>query len=373
MNQVKRAEVNDVEALGKLSDEVFRPNRPAGTSMPIEFSLMFSAQNARNLYFVEDAGRPVSLIGMMPGRVHVQGVAVSVVSMGSVCTLEDYRGRHLASQMIQQILADFSSTTSLLLVSGELSIYRRIGCVNFGVYYEAQFAWAREASVQAHRNGSENIEIRIGQPDASQMLELYQAEPFRFSRSRSAMETLLQSMQAPGFRAQSESPITAGAYRNGALVAYGIGQKRDRNDKATIFEWAGDRTAIPALALAIGEHLGAVNVQIAFQPADRVLQSVLSANGTTWSEVANQGTLLVLNPALLVAELQSFFEERYGSALRLEPVGENAWKVNWTSASAANLPDQGRVLTGGAELSTWFFHDSGLGLPLPRTDDLNYI
>lgn len=336
--------------------------------MPVEFSPMFSPANAHNLYFVEDGGEPVSLVGMLPGKIRVHGVSVSVASMGSVCTLEPYRKHHLASRMVEQAIRDFAQDTSLLLVSGGLSIYRRVGCVDFGDWLGVVLGPVDKPDPR--------VAVEAGLMESDSFHALYSAEPLRFARTPSQMEVLLATTSAPQFRAQATSPQVFAARREGRVIAYAVAIHPDKRPEIVhLLEWAGDRTAIAHLADAALRYYGADRVHLAVARTDVTLAGVLAAHECEWREEANQGTLRVLNPDLLLREMGPLIEERFGARLGLTASGtDETWTVDWDrTAGDLALPDQGVRLEGFAALSDWLFGRRGLNLPLPRTDDLNYI
>lgn len=76
-----------------LSTEVFDPG---GTSMGLQFPLLFSADNVGELRVFSEGGRLVSLVGCLHQTILVEGHPLPVGSIGSVCTRPEYRGRGLA-------------------------------------------------------------------------------------------------------------------------------------------------------------------------------------------------------------------------------------------------------------------------------------
>ncbi|MCY0874967.1 MAG: GNAT family N-acetyltransferase [Firmicutes bacterium] len=371
---IKRAVPGDIDRLGQLSDRVFRPTLVPGTGMPLEFGPMFSSTNAANLYFAADVDEPVCLVGMMPGIVQVGSARISVASMGSVCTLANYRKRQLASAAIEQILQDFSMSTSVLLVSGDLSIYRRIGCVTFGNYLSMSVPRGRGQS-------SDGIVIDTTLPErvADEATRVYQAERLRFSRTPAQMASLLATLRAPHFRATATPPQMFVARLRQEVVAYAIALP-SQDGVAHLLEWAGARSALPALLEAAMRHFDCAQAQLYVEPEDFSARAILHDRETVSTPCENQGTIRILNPDLLIKESQPWVEERYGARVRLLEVRQDEWKVSWeggdnerAGASPLRIDADGKILKGFGDLSRFFFGRDGLDLPLPRTDDLNYI
>ncbi|MCY0903278.1 MAG: hypothetical protein OWU32_14045, partial [Firmicutes bacterium] len=337
--------------------------------------------------------------------VHVSGAAVSVVAMGSVCTLAEHRQHHFASQMVERAIRDFTPTTSVMLVSGDLSIYRRVGCVDFGDWLEgiigardvvadgmaggkagskaggmaggtvrggARTLWGTDGAAPAR------LAICEGEVDPAAAHRLYLSESLRYSRTVADMSDLLATLKAPKFRATSHPARTFTALREGEVVAYAIAIQADGpSAPVQLLEWAGDRMAVVALADAARQAFAAAEVRIHVARDDQTMRGLLEACQVQWRPEANQGTLRVLNPDLLLQEYGTVIREMFGCHLRLRGIAQDVWQVAWEGKAGSGygmgLTAEGAVLAGWAELSTWLFGKDGLNLPFARTDDLNYV
>lgn len=362
--QIRRASAEDVEAVGKLADRVFRPELEPGEGFPVEFPQLFSAENASHLYFIEADGKPVSLVGMMPGEVRLHDCLVSTVSMGSVCTLPEYRGRHYVSQMVAHVIARYQNDFSVLLVSGDRPLYRRAGCVPFGDWLVATLEPPRELP------SSTGVTVSFGTAaDAEELQTIYIREPVRFRRTPTDMALLLQSLAAPRWRRHMVEtlPVVAVARLNGQIVAYLIGARSATVSRQMLaIEWAGARAAIPALADRLRQHFGCEQASFFVSPGDETMKSVLKARSVSWSSEGNVGTLRVLNLARFVEETSPLLWQRAGGPLAIRSEGPEMWTAKEEDGTA-------HTLSGVSALSTWLFGSGGLGLPFPRVDDLNYI
>ncbi len=371
---VKRATPDKVAQLGALSDRVFRPQIVPGTAMAHEFPLLFHARNAEHLYYVEDGGRPVALVGMAPGGVATCGTRVSAVSMGSVCTDSAYRQRHYASTMIEQVLADYTPDTSVLFVSGGLSIYRRVGCVNFGSFASVWLESSPGVGPDAGLRTPIVARLARSEADFAALHALYIAEPLRFARTPEQMTALLGALDAPMYRDIPCTPRVFVAEQGGRVIAYAVVNVADRDDAPAHFiEWAGARNALFALAQAAREAFSVRAARLYLAKEDATARALFRAAGVTMEERANQGTVRVLNPQLLLQEIGPALLDRYGEVPVLEDTGQDEWTVRFARRSPAADALQGAVLRGYGALSAWFFGAGGLQWPLPRTDDLNYI
>ncbi|GGJ12194.1 hypothetical protein GCM10010885_21940 [Alicyclobacillus cellulosilyticus] len=372
-----RARAQDVARLGELSDSVFRPQLIPGTGMPKEFPLAFSAENAHNLYFAAVDGRPVSLVALYPSRLVVPGGHVSAVSMGSVCTLPEFREQHLASQLIHQILTDFSPHTSLLLVSGGRGLYRRLGCVDFGERVEADVALAGLPA-----GDTEWVVNPVPEPEAevAALSRLYAAEPYRYERSEAEFRMLLRSLRTPLFRMRPVPPQVFAAWSrtgDGGIAAYAVASFVLHEGRAgvEILEWAGRRAACPAIWRYVLSYYGVEVLRVRGYVHDEAFLDALTQAEAILRRVPNQGTIRVLNPSRCAMELRPYAASVFGAGFSFEPRGEEAWQVVWEAPPALRLPEERKapLIAGWAALSEWLFGSQGLCLTLPHTDDLNYV
>jgi hypothetical protein len=352
--------------------------------MAYEFPLLFSAENAHNLYFVARDGRPVSLAGMRHGLIQVRGSTISVASMGSVCTLPEYRGLHLASTIVEAILNDFRADVSLILISGDKSIYLRQGFVRFGRFAHFQF---EDIALATGHTQPPDLTIRSLDDDRDDrsLCLLYADEPSGFGRTPDEMRQLL-GVEIVRKRQQNRSASSIyGAFADNQLVAYAVATPSLPNgERVTLSEWAGDRNALlPILKQACREY-GLSGADWHAANSDRTMRMLARVWGASIEQVENQGTMRVVNPERFLREAGDVIHARFGARLNLVALGPDAWRVQWTpdvpencgqSQPTAGLcpPDDGKVLRGLRELSLWLFGASHLAFELPRTDDLNYI
>ncbi|HEY9593141.1 MAG TPA: GNAT family N-acetyltransferase, partial [Spirochaetia bacterium] len=182
----RAATQGELDAAGKLADEVFYPD--GRVSMPSAFPALFSASNLRNLRVMVDNGAPVALAGCIVGAVSVYGALIPTASIGAVCTREFHRGMGLAGRVVEDALDEARGQGAVLaLVSGGRSLYRRMGCIDAGLYRSIRV----DRGVALPRI---DVSLREWTPsDEPTLHALHHAEPIRHVRDPWTMGLALRT------------------------------------------------------------------------------------------------------------------------------------------------------------------------------------
>ncbi len=279
-----------------LADDVFSAEQ---RSMGPHFPTLFRASNAEWLRTFWDGDVAVSHAGFWLGRIRSHGRDLAVAHLGAVCTRPDYRGRGLAGALLADALPRLREAgVGLLLISGDRSLYRRIGARKFGRLL--RFRVGRAAAEALASGWSLD---RLGPPAdgaAAAMADLQAREPVRYHRTAGDWLLLLP---AKGY-------LTAGDGRGAALVrpaggggpaAYLLwGTPRRAADagppSVPIDEFAGPRAAVLGGLAAILEATGCETAVLQAQPGDGDLLEALRRLGVEADEVPHQGTARVVDP-----------------------------------------------------------------------------
>lgn len=367
---VKRASGDTALSLGKMVDSVFRPQLPAGEGMPREFPHLFSESNAHNLYYAADESGPVSMVGVLPQKVVLQGITMDVASIGSVVTVPEHQGRQISSAILQRVMADLTTQgVPLMLVSGDRGLYRRIDCVPIGRMYRAKIRKTNTVTSRLDFSRVEEVKVtEIGAEDrfayAQKLNALYHAEPYRYRRTDAQMAVLLNALW---FKRHGYDQRLFVIEQDGDVVAYVVPyQSRVSKSHLEVMEWAGSRTAIIASMSTILEAFGAEEIRLPIHDEDITMQTIVAAAGWKSEQTSLQGTVRPLNVSALIQSLEPLFVERFGTRLQVHQTGDSY-----------HLTVGGRQIhaENAGELAMRLFnHDAdNLGLPFVHTDDLNYI
>lgn len=364
---VKKGTPSKLIQLAGLVDAVMRPEAPAGFRMADEFPHMFCAGNASNLYYVEEEGRPASLAGVVKCNCILNSATVSGASIGSVATLPEYRGRHFATSILNEIFEDLErGDTALVLISGIRGLYKRLDCAETG----------REFMVSLNERDLANIRAGIEfdvefvppgkrQGEAAALHEIYVSETHRYFRKPEFMEMIFDGLW---FRRNDWDMRLFEMLHGGRIFSYAVCyMDRKRRGSVSIMEWAGSRIALLSGLKDILASYGAATVEFSFLPDDVNMLSLLEGFGVKYVPRNIQGTVRPMNVPLLIEELQPCFNEHLGGEVKLEINGKDDWTFTG--------PFGTRRMTGRAALADWIFGTGkgSLGIQLMRTDDLNYI
>jgi predicted N-acetyltransferase YhbS len=123
----------ELASLVDLADRVFHGDGPG--SMADEYPLLYSRGNLENLRVFCDEGRAVAHVGTLFREVCLGGSRHLACLIGSVCCDPEYRGRGLATQLLEDSRARaVDAGADLFLISGGRGLYRRLGYADAGDY-----------------------------------------------------------------------------------------------------------------------------------------------------------------------------------------------------------------------------------------------
>jgi len=305
----------ELPALLELVDRIFRSRRPG--QMGREYPLLFSEANLEQLRIIRADGKPVAHVGICLRDATILGCRIRVAGIGSVGTDPDYRGRGMASALMEDARRhSILHGASLMLISGTRGLYHRLGYVQVG----------RFLSVIAPAGaGGGVLPRRFGPADLATVIALHQREPIRYLRPRDdwcAMLACENLMNQPADLWLVEE--------QGTTVAYVATQRPsesavDRPIRA--YEFAGDRRAVVEALPALARHYGAAEIELVCQPEEGAI--VAEARRRLWRTGWRPfpGTLGVIDAPTFLAAIRPYLEEQLGrdlAGLEIEPLPEGA-------------------------------------------------
>jgi GNAT superfamily N-acetyltransferase len=366
---LERATPDALDALGRFADRVFRPDVPAGLSMPREFPLLFHSDNAANLFYIRRGDDVLALAGTYPQMLAVNGATVRAVSVGAVCTAPRARGQGYATALLHAIRDQFQPSHGLLLISGDRPLYRRLGAVPFG--HLVQFAVERTSSVPGGTwvRACAPIEAPIARLHA-----LYVQHPVRYLRTPAAMAAMLTATGARRFRGNATAPrLWVAGYghdeRPWAYLVTTVDAASHGEQIVSVLEWGGVRSLVVAAVAHVVAGEDAARGSGLGQPNDVELDAAVRRAGGQTTAVRNGGTLCVINPDLVARDIEPWLEEQRGDALTLTRWPGDTWRLEgrqWAEGLEPQVLDRW-------QLAQFVFGANGLAVPLPNTLDLNFI
>jgi hypothetical protein len=358
---VKRGTLETAKMLRKNVDLVFRPRQRPGKGMFAEFPHLFSDDNINNTYYAEVNGNAVSQASVFKTEGYLNGPRLKVASLGSVSTLEDYRHMGYSTAVIRQIIDDLTEEAfPIMLVSGEIDLYKKLDCVKTGQVLKAKIKDDGEKTSLK----LQVVEGRIRLQRSANYWELYSMEPFRYIRTKKLMRVLLDALWFKRERYVME--LIEARYR-GNLQAYMVAYKKAGSRFCIVMEYAGSRNAVMTMAQKVNGIFGTDYAEISIHPLDCTLMSIMEMNDVSLNRENSQGTVRILNAHALIDQLQPRFMENFGVAASIsaDKDGSYSLKVKNKEFVAENTGDLTKIVFGGKKDS--------LNMPLMFTNDLNYI
>ena len=349
-----------------LSRSVFKPN------MGEQFLALFGENNMKHMFVAVDGGRVVSMVNYYPATVSVHGARITTGSVGSVCTLPEYRGQKIASKLLSMAgdQMRFEGIT-VMIISGHGNLYTAYGADYAG--YATEWFVPR-GMIPA------NPEIVIApfhEADWPAMIRIYETEPVRFLRNPSEFQTLFRGQTYPD---EHKTYPTEWVLRNGKVVAYVILDFSDdpEDDTLGIKEYAGDRVALSEAFDQLLEKYHRRRMHFAVDPHDPLMKIVA---GGECRPIHQYASLKILDFPALMEQLKPYWAREMpeaATALRYEQL-LGTYRFQWGS-DLLDFPDEialTRYLFGHPEVPK---DESVLGrrlgqifpIPFPWTHNLNY-
>jgi GNAT superfamily N-acetyltransferase len=325
-----------------LSNRAFYPDGriEMGSVLP----LLFSRANAGNLRIMTDGGRPVAMVGMVINDLLLREIGLRAGSIGSVCTLPEYRGQGFAGRLMDDAMAHAAAQgASLLLVSGGRGLYRRMACIDAGLYRVI------EVDRRAGRRGRGRVRQWTEQ-DSAALEALHSREEVRFVRAPGEMAVLLRA------RAMFCRPARTWVVEEaGKIAAYlCVSGPGDRTGSGIVLsrELAGSREAVLDAAAGVLKEEGAQRLDVEV-PASDGLVALAAGRGMALRAVGRHGTLKVMDRGAFLRAI----------APRLE---------RWQHPLPDSLEDLAALVFGSAERTSQADPDGPFPVPLPGYG-LNYV
>ena len=284
--EIKRLSPNRINDAVSLANSIFRPD---GGSMGKDFPLLFSKKNARNILYIEKNGKIVSILGLLFREIQIYGVQIKTTLIGSVCTEKNYRGKgYTTSLMNEAAHLAIEEHSPLMLISGDLSVYRKFGAVNAGIYFTHPVFGKSSAKYKTATIG----ELPL-------MEYLHATTPVRFIRTPEEFEIYFNIGKADNM--PSEIFVSDNAY---VVISNDPFSKDDKSIYHCV-EHGGPESDVKALLLSISKNKNPLILHTTAAEHD--------LNKAFWSEKTRKrgfiGTVKILDKELFLDQLTPFLHE----------------------------------------------------------------
>ena len=297
-----RAHRGELASITELADAVFMQGRSG--AMGDLFPRLFHERNLENLFVFAEAGRVVSHVGMVQRGARIAGCELYVACMGAVATYEEFRGRGLASQLVQAALDKARADgVDLMLISGDRTLYRRIGAFPVG----RDFRCVADADI-LDRLRDPRMRVRKAlAADLPACAAAYDAKPVRFVRPMEEWADRLNSQAA----AEGWHHLLIVEENNSFRGYVAVNRGHDWG-YGEVAEFGGAVETIAGALRAVCAASGESSLKITLQSHDEILRTLLTQAGAVFAPVSVDGAWVIVSFTRLMERLRPWIEARAG-------------------------------------------------------------
>lgn len=374
MAQVRLLNHSEIEEAVRLSDSIFRDSEQK--SMGDAFPFIFSESIKQSFGAFED-NKLVSFIGLVPATMQINGARLNVYSLGSVCTHPDFRNKGYAGQILNTIKKHINKAgASLLLVSGDRSLYIRNHCFPFGCIHQFTL---RNDQLKSHFASLQSNHLQIRELESTDWFKLFEAASARTVRYEQSISDLPQLIHAEAYGSclKLVYKVLVADNNTGSVdfVVIAIPNGTESNTPF-IVERAGEAKTIKAL---LNHALKRYNLsQLDIPVAWHETELISELQGLPEKTNTNGGTIHIVNLMRLIKQLQPLIKQQ--QKIKFHPLQDGSCNIILNDEQSMNLkPDDLVSLIFNPQPSIEM--DKSLRtelskifpIPFPCTYGLNYV
>lgn len=342
-----------------LADKTFRDG--GQISMGEAFPQVFSP-GLNQSYGTFINNELVSFIGLVPSVIHLESAEIQAYSIGAVCTHPNHRKKGFASILVDKVIAHVErAKASILFVSGDLPIYRKAGCTNYG-----------ERNLYEFEKGdlpiAEGYSIREWLPfDWFELRRLNETRKVYVDQSIFDFAVLHQSKGFASIHKLEHKILAAGTGNElKGFVVLGVPNSATAQSPARLIDWGGEAHAIHALLARSFQH-GVNSLKISIPTYEVELNGLLGSFEKTVA--AFPGTIKITNLNMLLNQLGPYLNGK----IKIEEANQNQWKLLFQDKSLIvdNAALEKIILQGDPNLDLDL--QGIFPIPLPFPEGLNYV
>ncbi len=302
----------DLPDLIDLLNQVFRPD---GGDMSREYPRHVCLDNRDNVRVIKENERILSHVATSIRPVSLGGIPTKEAGIGAVATHTDGRGKQYASILMKDAIArSVEQGADIMLISGNLGIYRRLDAVACGSFPIVRLA-------KSDAGHFPNFALRQAtEKDIETIAALRETQPTRYQLPLEDIKALFDCkwiMDKPSDWWMIEY--------EGEPVGFAV--VHFSGSELTIMDWAGRVESLEASSLLFGQY----DVETISFTA--VSESILPLSWKPFIKERccfgyDDGTVLVINAKRFLDRAQSFFIERVDeqaiSQLKIEAAEQSA-------------------------------------------------
>ncbi|WP_284645675.1 GNAT family N-acetyltransferase [Paenibacillus silviterrae] len=330
--EIRIVRPQEMEAAARLADATFRGGEQK--SMAEAFPLVFSRELEQS-FGVFESGELVAFMGVVPAIIAIGDAQLRVYSLGSVCTHPDHRGKGYAGQLLEAVKKHIDAAgASLLLVSGDRSLYTRARCYPFGNVTHFTLNPETAAAINSrYLNEAGHVTVReLAQTDWFRIHALASARTVRYEQSLSELARMVNAESFASCVKLRHRVLVAEEQGNNGIAAFAVvaipdGLEPKRGPLA--IEWAGPA---PMVAHLLSEAVGRYELSELDVPVSRFDTELAQAlQDSPSAERNNSVTLFVVNAERLFRQLAPYWtgtEDVLSQSLRVESLEDGAVRLS---------------------------------------------
>ncbi len=350
------ADAFDLKAAVRLACHIFE--KP----MDKRFPALFDKANKNHVFVAKDNNAVVAMAAYLPGKITYGNTIITVASLGSVCTKKSYRGKNIATRLLQMAEAKMTDkATELMIISGDGPLYELLGATRFGnnigCILEAQDVF------------NEHINIRKGSiKDIDALMALYGKEIPRFIRTKPVFEQLLKGQM---------HPIDDDVYPldiitvNDVPRAYVQCEKKADGDYMLVEEFAGDRKILAGTLPAIARKHGKKHIIVPFDAQDGLREEI---SDDSCKRTDQHASIKMLRPVSFIEKMNQLFITEGLLPVQFRKKNETFFfETRKKSITFADYHDVHRFVFGNLEAKLYPGWEDYFPIPFVWTNNLNYV
>lgn len=290
----------------ELVEKVFHPR------MRHRYPWLLSESNLKHRFVALEGNTVTGALSYWTDEVVIDGVRLSVASIGAVATHPDYRQQGIATQLLEhaeKVMRE--EKIDVVIISGSIDLYIRYGAERLSSVLTFEIPKSRQPLTM----------VPVESSHVPALKAMYDQNPCRFVRSVSQMEELIAATSVPS---NWMSTVIYTILEHEEPIAYAVVTRRPNKPGAWIREFGGDFSVLPALAGALTQKMKVPRVILELIHNDPLVPQI-QAIGWPSVEEPMESTLKVLDFQQLLTKLKPIMIQRDPdlSALSVSQVGDS--------------------------------------------------
>lgn len=346
----------DLKAAVRLACHIFE--KPMGKRFPV----LFDKANKNHVFVAKDNDAVVAMAAYLPGKITYGNTVITVASLGSVCTKKSYRGKNVATRLLQMAEAKMTDkATELMIISGDGPLYDRFGATRFGNDFGCKF--------DALDVSGEHTDIKNGSvEDIDVLMELYEKETPRFIRSKPMFKQLLRGQMHP--IAEDKFPLDIICV-NGVPKAYLQSESKADEEYMLVEEFAGDRKVLAETFPGVAKKHGKKGVVVPFDAHDAMRREI---SADTCRRIDQHASIKMLRPVSFIEKMNQLFITEGLLPVRFREKNETfLFETRKKAITFTDYQDVHRFVFGNVEAKFYPGWEEYFPIPFVWTNNLNYV